>query len=81
MMKKIDKKKLVVIGIITAVVVLSGLYVAVLRGTGLSEGTVPITQGYRAEILKDAQYIGPADPNQEIWVTISLKWKNDEELN
>ncbi|NPA74555.1 MAG: hypothetical protein GXO25_00550, partial [Euryarchaeota archaeon] len=79
-MMKVGNKKWLLVGVVVFAMVFSGMYMVMFSGSA-SAPEVPITTGYRANLIKDAQYIGPADPNQEIWVTISLKWKNDEELN
>jgi len=74
-----ERKKMVVLTIVLAVIA-SSLYIGLLSAMPTNE-KVPITNGYRANLLKDGRYIGKANLNQKIWVTISLKWSHGDELN
>ncbi len=72
-------KRMTVLVVIIAVVI-GGIYFGILAGSAGNQ-MVPITKGYRSAIFNDAKYVGPADKNMEIWITIALKWKNEATLD
>ena len=76
-MENIGKGRWILVLVITGIVVAGGLYFGLLAG--MTNNNVEIKNGFRT--FGDAPYAGKANPNQQIWITIALKWQHNRELN
>ncbi len=65
--------------LIATIVIVSGIYFGLLNNQ--SNELVPFKNGYRTYMFKDAKLIGPMNPQEKIWITIGLKWKNENKLD
>ena len=79
-MKK-EKNLYGLILIIASIMIFSALSVAVFAPSTQASNAVPISSGFNPKLIHDGTFIGYANENQKIWVTIGLKWKNEESLN
>ncbi len=65
--------------LIATIVIVSGVYFGLMNTQ--SNELVPFKNGYRAYMFKDAKLIGATNPQEKIWITIGLKWKNENTLD
>jgi len=66
--------------LVVAIITLSALYFAIPKNP--QHGfEVPITRGFNQNVLKDGQFIKMANPHEKIYVTFSLKWRNEVYLD
>ena len=67
--------------IIASIMIFSALSAVVFAPSAQASNMVPISSGFNPKLIHDGTFIGYANENQKIWVTIGLKWKNEESLN
>ncbi len=84
--RKVYKKKRAAYGrtlsviAMVAIMSITALYFGTMQQTGVHGFMVPIKNQHLREILKDGTFIKSENPKEKIYITIALKWKNDNEL-
>ncbi len=79
--KEQSNRKVILSLIAVVVVILSGFYIGMFTGKPHGMTMVPLYTSYRSNVIKSGTFLKYADPSERIYVTISLKWRNEPALN
>ncbi len=78
--KKKNSKKGLFVSLVVFALLFSAVYIG-MHTTPILGEKIPLLKSFNTQILKSGKYIGKMNTNEKIWVTISLKWRNEPALN